>query len=1045
MRRSSQITFSQRIAKHFNWSALLFWASLLPNTLLTHPALAQTYTSDPVTVGYSDFNYGTEVYQDPTAEKPESKLWWNDGLWWGCLWDSVASTYRIHRFDLPNQSWVNVGPDIDDRANTLSDALWDGQHLYIASHVRVSTVGPARLYRYSYDAATKSYSLDAGFPVDINNARSETLTLAKDSNGKLWVTWEAGTKIMVNRTIGDDWTWGVPFQLPAQGSPVKTDDISAIVASSGNKIGIMWSNQNDLKMYFAVHQDNKDDLAWDAREKAAEDSILGAIADDHINLKVTSDNGGTIYAVTKTSLSNPNDPLILFLKRNSGGVWTRETVWTHSEGHTRPIVLIDNDNKKAYVFASSTKNGPTSIYVKSTSLSNPQFPPGMGTVFMQSVTDVDINNPSSTKQNLNNTTGLLVVASDPVTRTYLHNYMPIVKNQPPVAVNDAATTAENTPVAIDVTTNDSDTDGTIDVTTVAIVAPAANGATAVNTTTGVITYSPNAGYFGVDAFTYTVKDDKGALSNAATVTINVAASDPTTQTFLPIADAQVKSSSPTMNYGAQGDMRLRNGDPAYNSYLKFEVTEITGAVLSAKLRLYVIDGSVDGGSVYLVSNDYLDTTTPWEEIGVTWSNAPVISGTALASVGATAANSWVEVDLTAALAGNGTYSFGLSTSSSNSAIYSTKEGVHAPELVVTVGNDTPVPPTITSFSPASGSAYTPVTITGSHFLGVLGVAFNGTAAAFVISSDTQIDVTVPDGASTGPISVTNAVGITYSAEDFTVIPLPTSVTVNPLDDAQVKSSNPTTNYGSDNSIRLRAGNPAYNSYLKFQVPPLAGQVQSAMLRLYVTDDSPDGGSVYLVSNNYLNTSTPWDEDNLTWNNAPAIIPPSGTLLGAIGFANANTWVEFDVTSTITGNGTYSFGLISGSTNSVIYSSKEGTNPPELVVTTDAAGPNPVNPLGIAKPVSLPEQFSLSENYPNPFNIQTMIQYTLPVEAKVQLVIYNLVGQKVRTLVDEYQPAGYKQVHWDGYDQYGHEAGTGVYLIRLEAGQQRFVRRITLLK
>jgi hypothetical protein len=1143
MRRSPQIAFSQRIAKLFSWSALLFCASLLPNALTPHSASAQTYPSQPVTVGYRDFGYGTEVFQDPTAEKPQSKLWWNDGLWWGCLWDPVASAYRIHRFDLANQSWVNVGPDVDDRANTLSDVLWDGQKLYIASHVRIDAVGPARLYRYSYNAATKSYSLDAGFPVDIiNNERAEALTLAKDSNGKLWATWEANTQIMVNRTIGDDWTWGVPFQLPVQGSAVKTDDISAIVAITGNRIGIMWSNQNDMKMYFAVHHDNKDDLDWEVRENAVEDPILSAMASDHLNPKTTSDNGGTVYAVTKTSLTNPNDPLILFLKRNSAGVWTRETVWTKSEDPTRPILLIDDENKNAYVFAMSTKNGPTSIYVKSTSLSNPQFPPGMGTVFIQSATDLDVNNPSSTKQNLNSTTGLLVMASDAVTRTYLHNYMPILGNQPPVAVNDAATTDEDVPVTIDVTANDTDTDGTVDATTVAIVAQAANGATAVNPTTGVVTYSPdpdyfgvdtftytvnddqgatsnvatvtvtvnevndppaavndaaatsvntpvnisvtdndtdadgtldvttvaiatgpgngaatinpttgvvtytpNAGYMGNDALTYTVKDDDGASSNAATVAINVTAGGPTTQTFLPVADAQVKSSSPTTNYGAQRTMRLRNGDPAYNSYLKFEVTQITGAVLSAKLRLYVTNASVDGGSIYWVSNDYLDTTTPWEEIGLTWSNAPAISGAALGSVGAAAGNSWVEVELTAAIAGNGSYSFGLQTNSSNRVIYSTKEGVYAPELVITSGDDTPVPPVVASFSPASGSVNTPVTIIGSNFLGVIGVAFNGTAAAFVISSDTQIDATVPNGATTGNISVSNVAGTTYSAQSFTVTPLPNSVTLTPSDDAQVKSSNPTTNYGSDNTFRLRAGDPTYNSYLKFQVSPLSGPVQSAVLRLYVTDDSPHGGSVYLVSNNFLGTSTPWDEDNLTWGNAPAI---NGTpLLGAIGYANANTWVEFDVTATITGNGIYSFGLTSGSTNSALYSSKEGANPPQLVVVTGTtlnfARLTKIERTGTT--ALLPEEFSLSANYPNPFNIQTIIRYALPVEGKVQLAIYNLVGQKVRTLVDEIQPAGYQQVHWDGHDQYGHEIGSGIYLIRLEAGQQRFVRRITLLK
>ncbi len=1143
MRRSSWITFSQRLAKKISLSAFLFLASWLPGASIFDSASAQTCTSQPVIAGYRDFNYGTEVFGEPTAEKPESKLWWNDGLWWGCLWDAAASAYRIHRFDLANQCWVNVGPDIDDRANTLADALWDGQYLYIASHVRVSPDGPARLYRFSYDAATKSYSLNAGFPVDINNEKCEAMTLAKDSNGKLWITWEANTKIMVNRTLGDDWTWGVPFQLPVQGAAVTLDDISAIVAFTGNKIGVIWSNQNDLKVYFAVHQDNKDDLNWDLRENASEDPIFGAIADDHLNLKITSDNGGAIYVVTKTSLSNATDPLILFLKRNAGGSWTRETVWTKSEGHTRPILLIDDENKKVYVFAMSAENGPQAIYVKSTSLANPQFAPGMGTVFIQSATDLDVNNPSSTKQNLSSTTGLLVVASDEITRNYLHNYMTIAKNQPPVAVNDAPTTDEDTPVAIGVTANDTDTDGTIDVTTVAIAAPATHGATAVNATTGVVTYTPNSNYFGVDIFTYTIKDNKGLISNAATVTVTVndindppvaandaaatnqntsvqvsetdndadsdgtidvttvaivaapgngtATIDPATGvvTYTPNAgyvgndaftytvkdndgaasnvatvaievkasglitlslpptdDAQVKSSSLTTNYGSDGSIRLRAGDPAYNSYLKFVATQITGQVQSAKLRLYVTDASPDGGSIYLVSNDLLDTSTPWDEDNLTWSNAPVISGTSLSSASAPATSTWVEFNLTSAVGGNGIYSFGLTSSSSNSVIYSSKEGAHPPELVIQFSVGAPVPPIVASFSPASGVLNTPVTITGSNFIGATGVAFNGMAATFAIISATQIDATVPAGATTGKISVTNSAGTANSAQDFTVTPLPASVTLNPLEDAQVKSSSPATNYGSDSAIRLRTGNPVYNSYLKFDVPQLAGPVQSAKLRLYVTDNSPDGGSIYLVSNNLLGTSTPWGEDNLNWNNAPAI--SGAPLLGALGLANQNTWVEIDLTAAIIGSGIYNFGLNSGSTNSVFYSSKEGANPPELVITTGAAAINPAQFAGIGsmgKTALLPEHFSLSDNYPNPFNIQTIIQYTLPVEAKVQLAIYNLIGQKVRTLVDEIQPAGYKQVHWDGHDQYGHEAGSGIYLIRLEAGQQRFVRRITLLK
>jgi hypothetical protein len=1139
MRRSFLIVFSQKLAKKFSLSAVLFLASWLPGVSILDSASAQTCTSQPIIAGYRDFNYGTEVFGEPTAEKPESKLWWNDGLWWGCLWDAAASAYRIHRFDLANQCWVNVGPDIDDRTNTLADALWDGQYLYIASHVRVSPDGPARLYRYSYDAATKSYSLDAGFPVNVNNEKCEAMTLAKASNGKLWITWEVNTKIMVNRTVGDDWTWGVPFQLPVQGNPVTTDDISAIVAFAGNKIGIIWSNQNDLKIYFAVHHDDNDDLAWNLRENAAEDLVLGAIADDHLNLKITSDNGGAIYVVTKTSLSNANDPLILMLKRNAGGMWTRQTVWTKGEGHTRPILLIDDENKQVYVFAMSDENGPQTIYMKSTSLVNPQFAPGMGTVFIQSATDLDINNVSSTKQNLNGTTGLLVVASDEITRNYLHNYTGL--NKPPVAVDDAPVTDEDTPVAIDVIANDTDADGAIDPQTVTIIEPVDHGTTTVNATTGVVNYTPNLNFFGTDAFAYTVKDNSGAVSNIATVTVtvndvndaplaakdvtstdqntplnvNVAANDSdvdgsvvaTTVTIAaapkngaaivdpatgvvaytpnsgyvgsdslkytvqdndgafsnvatvginvlpvglvtvalpPIADAYVKSTSPTSKYGSKSTLQLRNGTPTYKSYLKFQVTQIAGPVQSAKLLLYVTDASPDGGSIYAVSNDYSITGTPWDESGLTWITAPAIVGTPLSVASAPKSKTWIEFDVTAAITGNGIYSFGLSSNSSNSVIYASKEGANKPQLVLKFGANATAAPIVTSFSPAGGAVNAPVTITGSNFFGASGVAFNGTAAAFIISSDTQINATVPAGATTGKISVTNALGADVSAQDFTVTPPPASLTLNPSGDAQVKSSSPATNYGSEVTIRLRAGAPTYNSYLKFEVPALSGPVQSAKLRLYVTDDGPDGGSVYLVSNDYLGTSTPWDESNLNWNNAPAI---GGTPLGAIGAANLNAWAELDVTAAIAGSGIYSFGLSSGSANSVLYSSKEGANPPELVITASATAPSPAQFTEIAprSGASLPENFSLSANYPNPFNIQTIIRYALPMEAKVQLVIYNLVGQKVRTLVDEIQPAGYKQAHWDGHDHYGREVGSGVYLIRLEAGQQKLVRRITLLK
>src|SRR5207247_202620 len=83
------------------------------------------------------------------------------------------------------------------------------------------------------------------------------------------------------------------------------------------------------------------------------------------------------------------------------------------------------------------------------------------------------------------------------------------------------------------------------------------------------------------------------------------------------------------------------------------------------------------------------------------------------------------------------------------------------------------PPTITSFTPASGPVGTSVTINGTNFTGATAVLFNGTSASFTVNSATAITVTVPAGATSGPISVTTSGGTASSAGSFTVINPPT--------------------------------------------------------------------------------------------------------------------------------------------------------------------------------------------------------------------------------------------------------------------------------
>lgn len=109
--------------------------------------------------------------------------------------------------------------------------------------------------------------------------------------------------------------------------------------------------------------------------------------------------------------------------------------------------------------------------------------------------------------------------------------------------------------------------------------------------------------------------------------------------------------------------------------------------------------------------------------------------------------------------------------------------------------------------------------------------------------------------------------------------------------------------------------------------------------------------------------------------------------------------------------------------------------------------NPVIIVGVEDdlPAGIPREFALQQNYPNPFNPDAAIRYQLPSAAQVRLTVYNILGQKIRTLVNERMEPGYYQAEWDGRDEWGRPQGSGIYIYRLEAGNFRMARKMTLLK
>ena len=93
----------------------------------------------------------------------------------------------------------------------------------------------------------------------------------------------------------------------------------------------------------------------------------------------------------------------------------------------------------------------------------------------------------------------------------------------------------------------------------------------------------------------------------------------------------------------------------------------------------------------------------------------------------------------------------------------------------------------------------------------------------------------------------------------------------------------------------------------------------------------------------------------------------------------------------------------------------------------------------------PVVFGLQQNYPNPFNPTTRIRYQLPKNVKVSIMIYNILGTKVKALVDANESAGYHEIEWDGRDEFGRAVSSGVYIYRIMAGNFSDSKKMIFMK
>ncbi len=162
-------------------------------------------------------------------------------------------------------------------------------------------------------------------------------------------------------------------------------------------------------------------------------------------------------------------------------------------------------------------------------------------------------------------------------------------------------------------------------------------------------------------------------------------------------------------------------------------------------------------------------------------------------------------------------------------------------------------------------------------------------------------------------------------------------------DAQVDESHPSTNYGTTTYLNVvGASKPDIESYIRFTVSGLTTTVQSAKVRVFDTNDpSTNGPAIY-------GTSNTWTETGITWNNRTA---RTTGVIGNTGAIKKHSWVEYSVTSVVTTNGTYSFVLAADSADSVRFSPREGTKPPQLVLTLASTSNTPTStPINTQTPI-----------------------------------------------------------------------------------------------
>jgi hypothetical protein len=400
-------------------------------------------------------------------------------------------------------------------------------------------------------------------------------------------------------------------------------------------------------------------------------------------------------------------------------------------------------------------------------------------------------------------------------------------------------------------------------------------------------------------------------------------------TFIPIADTYVNAGSTGSNFGSTTTMRL-DASPDNHGYMRFSISGINGTITQVRLLLFANNSDSSGIRLWAVADN------TWGELTMNYTNAPAL-GSQVASIGSFAAG-WITLDVTSYITGNGTFSIGVTNLSSTAiSVDSRESGVDAPQLIVTYNGSfnptfTPTPigtlastntPTST-FTPTSTPAFT-LTATATAIATIAATpTATATATATVAATPTATSTataTINATPTATPTPTSSPVNTPTSAPSTTSTPSVSSITFIPVADTYVNAGSTTTNYGSSTTMRLDSS-PDVHAYIRFTISGFSGTIAQVKLLLLANNSDSSGLRAWAVSDNT------WNELTMNYTNAPAL----GSQVASIGSFAAG-WITLDVTSYITGNGTYSIGVTNLSSTAISVDSRESSaNSPQLVIS-----------------------------------------------------------------------------------------------------------------